>query len=604
MNWKKKIERLMHLRVKWQMMLVFIAVTVIPILIIGAVSVRTLRTQMKISYETRLESESDRIKAILFDTTSSVYSYCEPIVSTQTYRNVLAAEAFTGEVRTRYDDLVFTMDSLQQKLAAVSSIGIYTDNPAVPNGSHIFCAESFDDYEWYHKTGPDEWNHWTWTTVQVNRTQQDEELTLVRRINIGSSKYRAYLVITVSSNHLRNRILPTDNFVMSSVGDSNCIFSSDYKAEEKVMPLMENLSENHYNYLGPCEIDGKKLLTRTSFFLGYLTTDRFYILVSDPTAYAQMNYFTGMLILVILFAFAGLSVIILLFTRSFSRRVVTLRMAMHRASLGDYNIVDDFHGADELAETFEDLKTMVEMVREKEAQYYRSKLEEQRLLNMQKEMEFKMLSSQINPHFLYNTLEMIRMQAISQNNKTVADSIMLLARSMQYVLENTGTDDSTLEKEFNHVKTYLQIQRMRFGDRINWDFYLDEDIDLKRYHILPLLIQPVVENTIVHGLEGISKNGHVSIILEKENEERLVITVRDNGVGIEEERLVQIQENLNKKKNGIASIGLYNINQRIKVRYGEPYGVQIRSGRLKGTSVSLTLPAKYADEENGDEQID
>lgn len=604
MNWKKKIERLMHLRVKWQMMLVFIAVTVIPILIIGAVSVRTLRTQMKISYETRLESESDRIKAILFDTTSSVYSYCEPIVSTQTYRNVLAAEAFTGEVRTRYDDLVFTMDSLQQKLAAVSSIGIYTDNPAVPNGSHIFCAESFDDYEWYQKTGPDEWNHWTWTMVQVNRTQQDEELTLVRRINIGSSKYRAYLVITVSSNHLRNRILPTDNFVMSSVGDSNCIFSSDYKAEEKVMPLMENLSENHYNYLGPCEINGKKLLTRTSFFLGYLTTDRFYILVSDPTAYAQMNYFTGMLILVILFAFAGLSVIILLFTRSFSRRVVTLRMAMHRASLGDYNIVDDFHGADELAETFEDLKTMVEMVREKEAQYYRSKLEEQRLLNMQKEMEFKMLSSQINPHFLYNTLEMIRMQAISQNNKTVADSIMLLARSMQYVLENTGTDDSTLEKEFNHVKTYLQIQRMRFGDRINWDFYLDEDIDLKRYHILPLLIQPVVENTIVHGLEGISKNGHVSIILEKENEERLVITVRDNGVGIEEERLVQIQENLNKKKNGIASIGLYNINQRIKVRYGEPYGVQIRSGRLKGTSVSLTLPAKYADEENGDEQID
>ena len=89
---------------------------------------------------------------------------------------------------------------------------------------------------------------------------------------------------------------------------------------------------------------------------------------------------------------------------------------------------------------------------------------------MQQEMEFKMLCSQINPHFLYNTLELIRMQAISQKNRNVADSILLLAKSMHYVLENTGTDETTLEKEFDHVKIYLQIQQIGLGAELTGIF--------------------------------------------------------------------------------------------------------------------------------------
>ena len=605
MKWKKKIESLLHRQVKWQMMLVFVGVAVIPILIIGILSVSTLRSQMKEAQETQLEAEAYRVRALLFDITSSTYSFSEPIVSVQSYRDLLATNEYNAEVKETYNSLTRSLSSLKQSTAAISSISIYTNNPRVPTNTYILYAGSnFDGLEWYEKLEPGAWDSWIWTTAQVNKFQRDEELTLVRRIPIGSEHYSAYLVIHISSNHLRNRILTTDSFIMASLEDFNCIFSSDYKAEEWEMPMTENIRENYYSYLGPYELEGEMVLTKATTFEAYMTSDRFYVLVSDKEAYHQLDRLTGLLVLVLLFAFAGLSVVMLGFTSSFSKRIITLRKAMHQASQGDYDIVDEFRGADELAETFDDLKVMVESVREKEAQYYRSKLEEQRLLNMQREMEFKMLASQINPHFLYNTLEMIRMQAISQKNKTVADSIRLLARSMHYVLENTGTDDTTLEKALDHVKTYLQIQKLRFGDRVNWNFYLDDDVDLEQYRILPLLIQPVVENAIVHGLEGVAENGHISIILEKEKEQ-ILITIRDNGDGMDEERLSQLRKNINKrKKDDSASIGLYNINQRIKARYGVSYGMQIKSERFKGTSVTLVLPAMRTSEENNGEQTD
>ena len=591
MKWKKRFEYLFHQRVKWQMMAIYILVTLIPVTLIGAFAVNTLRSQMKASYKTQIEAETTRVKALIFDVTSSAYSFTEPIVSVQEYRNLFAADAVSPEERASLSALTRTLTSLIQSTAAISSIGIYTNNEVIPEGAFIhYVGDDFAGYEWYEKLNPEDWNRWIWTTAQVNMHQTDEELTLVRRMPTGSDVYRAYLVVSISSNHLRNKILTTDSFIMASLSDFNCFFSSDYSAEEYEMPLTDQIEETNYSYLGSYERDGEKVLTKTSMFRAYMTNDKFYVLVSDLDAYEEMNELIRLLCMVFIFAFVGLSWIIMLFTGSFSKRVETLRKAMYQASQGDYDIVDEFQGSDELAETFQDLKNMVSMVREKEAQYYRARLEEQRLINMQREMEFKMLASQINPHFLYNTLELIRMQAISQQNRGVANSIMLLARSMHYVLENTGTREATLEKEFDHVKIYLQIQKMRFGDRVNWNFYLDDNVDIRQYYVLPLLIQPVVENAIIHGLEGVKEDGHISIILEREKE-NLLITVRDNGDGMSGERLSEVRENINRKqKDDRMSIGLYNINQRMKARYGAEFGLQIKSECGKGTSVTLVLP--------------
>lgn len=585
--------------VRRQIMYIFILVTIIPVLAVGAFSISTLTKQMKERYEEQVEAENTRVKSILFDITLSMYNSCEPIVAQQSYRDILARRQFLPEDKADCDSLNRAIIFLKRNTAAISTIGIYTDNPNIPSETDIhYVGDSFDEQEWYQRIDSEVWDSWTCTRVPLNPKQEALELTLVRRINIGASQYRAYLVLTVSSNYLRNRLIKTNNFLLASVDGLPCFFSSEYGMTESVIPLEEEFMGDYYSYRGSVEIQGEKALTQISTLAPYKVSNKFYILASDLDAYKQMERFICLFVLLVVMVIIGTVVVIIIFSSYLSNRIVTLRKVMHQASTGDYNIIDDFRGVDELAETFSDLKTMVRMIHNKEAEFFEAKIKEQKLVNMQQEMEFKMFSSQINPHFLYNTLETIRMQAISSQNKEVATSIMLLARSMHYVLENTGMTWTTLSKELEHVKTYLQIQELRFRDRVSWNFYLDDTIDMERYAILPLLLQPIVENAIVHGLEGKEGKGHVSIIIEQEKEDKLIVTVKDNGEGIDQERLSQMNRLLNEKRTDDGSgIGLYNINQRVKLVYGEMYGVSIKSELLKGTSVSVTLPLKYDSEE-------
>lgn len=585
--------------VRRQIMYIFILVTIIPVLAVGAFSISTLTKQMRERYEEQVEAENIRVKSILFDITLSLYNSCEPIVAQQSYRDILATEKFLPEDKGNYDSLNRAMTSLKGNTAAISTIGIYTDNPNIPTETGIYyVADSFEEQEWYQKIGGEAWDSWTCTRVPLNQKQEALELTLVRRINIGSSQYRAYLVLTVSSSYLRNRLIKTNSFLLASVDGLPCFFSSEYRMAGSPMPFEEDFTEGYYSYRGSMEIKGEEVLTHISTLAPYRVSNKFYILVSDFDAFKQIKRLNVLFAVLVVLVIIGTVVVIVIFSSYLSNRIVTLRRAMHQASIGDYDIIDEFRGVDELAETFSDLKTMVSMIHDKEAEFFEARIKEQKLENMQQKMEFKMLASQINPHFLYNTLETIRMQAISSQNKEIATSIMLLARSMHYVLENTGTAWTTLAKELEHVETYLQIQKLRFRDRVSWDFYLDETVDMDRYMILPLLLQPIVENAIVHGLEGKEEKGHVSIIIEREKEDKLIVTVKDNGGGIDDKKLEQMTQLMSEKRtDDSSSIGLYNINQRVKLFYGEAYGVVVKSELMKGTSVSVLLPLKYGSEE-------
>ena len=207
--------------------------------------------------------------------------------------------------------------------------------------------------------------------------------------------------------------------------------------------------------------------------------------------------------------------------------------------------------------------------------------------------ELDALQSQINPHFLYNTLETIRMKAFKANDREVARAIKLLGKSMRYVLENTGTSFTTLSKELEHIKVYLDIQKLRFTDKFDSEIEVMEDIDPGKLLILPLLLQPVVENAILHGLEEKEKGGLIHILVRKQlgEEELLCIEVSDNGNGMTEEALAFLQSTIEEKDiSRNKSIGLYNINQRIKLTYGQKYGVKIFSNIEEGTRVSLFIP--------------
>lgn len=214
-----------------------------------------------------------------------------------------------------------------------------------------------------------------------------------------------------------------------------------------------------------------------------------------------------------------------------------------------------------------------------------------------KQAEYLALQNQINPHFLYNTLEAIRGDALFAGMTEIAETTEALASFFRYTITDVGNLVS-LENELENVENYFTIQQYRFGDRIRLSVYgMDEDVSVSRLSLPKLTLQPIVENAIFHGLEGKMGNGSVKINIET-TKTNLFISIVDNGTGIAPDELDKINDSLdhaavsyvhadNKKRGGIA---LKNVSRRIKLLFGEEYGIHIFSTSGFGTDVRITLP--------------
>lgn len=586
-------------KVRNKILLIFIFAAIVPILLVGSVSVIQLRNQMLSHYDEQLDAECTRVNSILFDITTTMYTSSESIISTQECMKLFGQQSEVDVTDSRYQDVTSDLTRLKQNTASIASLKIYTDNPNVPENNYIQYTPSFKDQEWYPILSDKAWNHWG-STASTRIRQEYYELTLVRRVGTVSSRHSAYLVLKIDNNHLKNRMNQYSYTILSSINHNPVYYSTDRNLLLTDFPFQKNPKKEFYSFSGCMKLDGKEQLAQIVSFRPYGTKDMIYTCVSAGDAYSNINKIIMTYMLVLFISIAVPVFVISLFSFAFSRRIAILKTAMHQASEGDYNIIDELKGDDELSDAFTDLKRTVELIREKEAEIYRAQIHEQLLTNKQLQMEYKVLASQINPHFLYNTLETIRMQSLSSGNRDVAHSIKLLGKAMHYVLENSGTNSTTLDRELSYIETYSEIQKLRFGNRFTFSIVTDEGIRPEDYQILPLLLQPVVENAVVHGLEAVEADGRAQLHISVEND-TLQITIQDNGCGIDPETLEKLQYNIHHHNpEDSRSIGLFNINQRIKLRYGDEFGMRIESIPNEGTTVTIRIPAQNI---NADEDM-
>lgn len=218
----------------------------------------------------------------------------------------------------------------------------------------------------------------------------------------------------------------------------------------------------------------------------------------------------------------------------------------------------------------------------------------------QREAELHALQSQINPHFLYNSLDCIRSAALVSNNPQVAHQIQILSDMFRYTVgKNSPVNDTVpIEAEVNHVCDYLAILNFRFSDRYTIDMKIDEQI-LSLY-TLRLILQPVVENAFSHGVRSMMENGHITISGFLDNENNCVtLIVEDNGVGISEKELQALTDLLQANPLSVRDtpfLGLININDRIRIAYGLEYGISLESHPGQGFKAIIRLPVLHAQE--------
>jgi sensor histidine kinase YesM len=246
-----------------------------------------------------------------------------------------------------------------------------------------------------------------------------------------------------------------------------------------------------------------------------------------------------------------------------------------------------------LGQTFNLMKNNIsKYIKElKEKSEVENKLNQEKMQNIEKERLLKEsqllnLQMQMDPHFLFNTLNTVSRTAMFENAAKTQELIIAISKIMRYNLDHKGKMVE-LNKEIEVLKAYLTIQETRFKEQMN--FRIKTEGDLSNFKIPPMIIQPIVENSIIHGLADIESEGKVLIEIDKE-EDYLIIKIIDNGIGIEKQKLVDILNEEHKiESDKRKSLGLLNVIKRLKLHYGKNL-LNINSKVNKGTEVIIRIP--------------
>jgi len=580
-----------NLKIRGQLIFVYLFALIIPLSIVGVFLVVSANKKLDEYYTDLLKSENTRVKSTFSQVANQMYFLSNDICFDGEQKDILSREY---QSRDEFISVVNESDDIDELIYNndfVSKISVYTNNPSVAEYKQYKKIDaSIKKEKWYNRAKDNSSAFWI-SYEDVNLYGNNEiKLALVRRIFIPNCDFDAIVVITMSNDYIRSRI---DSNAIDAIelDKEGIVFCSKGNWCGNEMPIEIDYTKQYYTANEVVSVEGEEYYASVSTINLYMTNSKLYVATLNNSIYNDVMNITNILVVILALAILIPGVILILFAYKFSGRIYLLREEMHKASNKEYNMREKFPGHDELTEAFNDLKKMVSDIKEKEAQMYIARIKENELINNQQKMEYKMLASQINPHYLYNTLESIRMKSLTMGNKEVADCIKILGKTLQYVLKNTGTTSTTLQKEVEHVENYLTIQKMRFGDRINYDIEMVDGLDASKYVVLPLLLQPIVENAVVHGLENINGQGNITIKISHNDMEELQICVSDNGQGMTEEELAKMQEKLSTPGAKYeSSIGVYNICERIRLHYGETYGLWIESQYGKGTKVTLYLP--------------
>ncbi len=272
----------------------------------------------------------------------------------------------------------------------------------------------------------------------------------------------------------------------------------------------------------------------------------------------------------------------ILFSRSFFTPLQTLTKAMKKLEEEQFDVIIPQKRNDEIGMLLKSFNNMARHLKELHEEIYMARLKE-------KEAELIALETQINPHFLYNTLDIIYWKSRMEGGKESAEMIKALAKLFRIVL-SSGEEIIPLRKELEHLQYYIEIQKKHFNGRLIFNQKVITPINNRK--VLKLILQPLVENAIIHGLKENQEKLHIEVSIWEDKDHTLFYEVKDNGSGFDPSKIKEILEedsirDIDGKRQGF---GLKNVDERLRLTYGYQYGIQIESKPGEGTKITVRQP--------------
>lgn len=587
---KKTVMFINNLKLKHKLIVAYLLVVMIPVLIVGGSVVGYFREQamnraieqttnnvekIKTRLSNMLRMPLDVSDTLLLDTD------LERVITTR-YENVL-------ELTRAY--LNYNGFGQYTRLyREIAGVRFYYENPTLINNLELIPVDdAIQKTEWYQEAMKTRSVRW----IYMNDPEEFpiNKLSLVRQMPYADRRANGVLVVSMDQEELNGMLLqePFETLIADERGYVVAAKNPEFvgKTLEKLdygINLNDQEKGTYKLDIGgePSYMIVDELTTELSInSLKIVSVFSTKSIVKD----ANKVSYIGLLIILLVLLFALLFVYII--SMLTTNRLLRLSRQFNRLALGDFYVASRIDGSDEIGQLSRQFNYMVESIRSLMDQVVEKNEQFTALELAQREIKLKMMASQINPHFLFNALESIRMNAHMKGEKEIANVVRLLGRLMRKNLE-IGREKTPLKEELEMVRSYLDIQRFRYEDRLQYE--IDADPSTLDFRIPPLIIQPLVENAVVHGVEDKVDGVKVGVTIRR-MEEVLEVSIRDNGTGMTPERLEEVRESIMASEESEKNrIGLRNVYQRLVLTYGEDHGLNIESNYGEGTLIVFTLP--------------
>lgn len=574
--------------IKKKLLIIYVFCVLIPMMVAYWVIAYTIRNNEKNKQKINIDHVIERVNYNLNSVINECKLLSNYIIDDKVLNEIISSEYNSPlDYYEKYNNLLGeTTIKDYYNLQNIYKINIYVDNNTIVNSANILKIDkNIRNKEWYKQFLENDEN--IAITVEYDEEKKifsDSNLTrvisIVRKLDNYKDGLEKIVKIDINYNNLLGSILNEQmNEKLYIVNRDKIILSN----KEKYYP-QENFKNISY-------IDNKNILREENLKLKEAKTEWKIIFVEDNTRnMGFMNKSKNLFINLIIFNLILPTIVITLISNSLTNRIRLINTYLDKIKNEQFNLIREVEGTDEIGSLIISYNLMVLKIKQLIEVVFKEDAEKKTLQISKKQAELKALQSQVNPHFMFNTLETIRMRCIIKKENETAEIIEKLSLILRKTI-NWGDDNITISEEMIFVKNYIEIQKYRFGDKLSYSFYIQDEC--KGFKIPKLSILTFVENSCVHGVQNSINNTSINVSIFKDNQ-YLYIEIYDTGDGISQEKLQEIKEKIEKADFEIfkdsKSIGMLNAYIRMKMYFNNDITFEIESNINEGTDITIRVP--------------
>lgn len=560
---------------------VYLVCVLLPMIIIYAIFFTRISDEVELREGNLIEQTIDSTEADLAYLITGGRSIARDIVLDQDINELVDMEYPSS---AQYYDIYYnTLRDLLDRFASsynnVIRVSIYTDNPTIISGGNvIYLDDTVKESEWFSKYQIYNNDEQIISWIEPNPIYRDTyavKVSIIRELKGFSlfDHYKKYVKIDFQNESIENSLktdFAMDYVLLNDQGEQLMSTIADNRLNKPILNTFDLSPYQKSNIITTRDID---LLSNQNWkLIGIAYKSNLLDQIS--------NY--GLLVLLLFVISLLLSLfMIYIFANSYNSRIQLLQHHMKMVQNSQFNIITEDTGKDEIGYLIHSFNAMTLQINDlvNEVLEFQLRDKEHQLESVKAELKF--LQSQMDPHFLFNTLNAILVVCNRNHYEEVTEIIKYLSKTLRYLIQ-WNDELVTIEKEITFTMMYLTIEKFRFQEKFHFDIDLEKGLD--DILIPKMLIQPFVENACKHGIQGTKNSGLVHIRIYMSNDQVNVV-IKDNGIGMLPDKLKSILEPQKEDH-----IGIQNVLRRLKLYYGDSYHISIRSSYGEGTTVLIQLP--------------